>query len=94
MILSTIESNFTNDPVYFNYFSKFLMNLNDSYILLNLALNIKIKNMICGKKTQTLTIIYKIYYNQSIIQYNLTILFIYLLIILLFGILLLVNRYY
>lgn len=57
------------------------MNLNDSYILLNLALNIKIKNMICGKKTQTLTIIYKIYYNQSIIQYNLTILFIYLFII-------------
>ena len=57
------------------------MNLNDSYILLSLALNIKIKNMICGKKTQTLTIIYKIYYNQSIIQYNLTILFIYLFII-------------
>ena len=57
------------------------MNLNDSYILLSLALNIKIKNMICGKKTQILTIIYKIYYNQSIIQYNLTILFIYLFII-------------
>ena len=57
------------------------MNLNDSYILLSLALNIKIKNMICGKKTQILTIIYKIYYNQSIIQYNITILFIYIFII-------------
>ena len=44
-ILSMIDLNLANGPVYFNCYSKFSMNMNDPNILSSLTLNIKTKKI-------------------------------------------------
>ena len=60
-VLSMIDSNLANGPVYFNCFPNFSMNINDPSILSSLTLNIKTKNMNFVEEAQTIAIIYRIY---------------------------------
>ena len=46
------------------------MNINDPSILSSLTLNIKIKNMNFVKETQTIAIMYRIYYKVMTTQLN------------------------
>ena len=69
-VLIMIDSNLANGPVYFNYFPKFSMNINDPSILSSLTLNITTKNM-NFVEAQTIAIIYRIYYKIMTIQLNL-----------------------
>ena len=61
-ILSMIDSNLANGPVYFNCFPNFSININDPSILSSLNLNIKTKNMNFVEEAQTIAIIYRMYY--------------------------------
>ena len=65
-----IDSNLANGLVYFNCFPNFSMNINDPSILSSLTLNIKTKNMNFVEETQTITIIYRIYYKGMTTQLN------------------------
>ena len=69
-VLSMIDSNLANCPIYFNCFSNFSMNINDSSILSSLTSNIKTKNMNFVEEAQTIAIIYKIYYKVMTTQLN------------------------
>ena len=69
-ILSMIDSNLANGPVYFNCFPNFSMNINDSSILSSLTLNIKTKNMNFVEEAQTIAIINRIYYKVMTTQLN------------------------
>ena len=65
-----IDSNLANGSVYFNCFPNFSMNINDPSILSSLTLNIKTKNMNFVEESQTITIIYRIYYKGMTTQLN------------------------
>ena len=69
-ILSMIDSNLVNGPVYFNCFPNFSMNINDPGILSSLTSNIKTKNMNFVEEAQTIIIIYRIYYKVMTTQLN------------------------
>ena len=69
-ILNMIDSNLANGLVYFNCFPNFSMNINDPSILSSLTLNIKTKNMNFVEESQTITIIYRIYYKVMTTQLN------------------------
>ena len=69
-VFSMIDLNFANGLVYFNYFPNFSMNINDLSILSSLTLNIKTKNMNFVEETQTIAIIYRIYYKVMTTQLN------------------------
>ena len=64
-VLTMIDSNLANGPIYFNCFPNFSMNINDPSILSSLTLNIKTKNMNFVEEAQTIAIIYKIYYKVT-----------------------------
>lgn len=55
-VLSMIDSNLANCPIYFNCFSNFSMNINDPSILSSLTSNIKTKNMNFVEEAQTIAI--------------------------------------
>ena len=65
-----IDSNLAYGPIYFNCFPNFSMNINDPSILSSLTLNIKTKNMNFVEETQTIAIIYRIYYKVMTTQLN------------------------
>ena len=69
-VLSMIDSNLANGPVYFNCFPNFSMNINDPSIISSLTLNIKTKNMNFVEEAQTIAIIYRIYYKVMTTQLN------------------------
>ena len=69
-VLSMIDSNLANRPVYFNCFPNFSMNINDPSILSSLTLNIRTKNMNFVEEAQTIAIIYRIYYKVMTTQLN------------------------
>ena len=70
-VLSMINLNLANGSIYFNYFPKFSMNLNEPIILSSQTLNIKTKNTNFIEEAQTIVIIYRIYYKIITIQLNL-----------------------
>ena len=70
-VLSIINLNLANGSIYFNYFPKFSMNLNEPIILSSQTLNIKTKNTNFIEEAQTIVIIYRIYYKIITIQLNL-----------------------
>ena len=70
-VLSMIDLNLTNSPVYFNCcYPNFSMNIHDPSILFSLILNTETKNMNFVEHAQTIVIVYRIYYKIMTTQLN------------------------
>ena len=69
-VVSMIDSNLANGPIYFNCYPRFSMNMHNPSILSSLTLNIKTKNMKIIKYPQTIAIVYRIYYKVMTTQLN------------------------
>ncbi|KAG5610061.1 hypothetical protein H5410_021342 [Solanum commersonii] len=61
-LLAVLQSNLANDPVYFNCYPNYSIDINNQNVIDTLTLNVKTKNINSKDNTREIIIIYRVYY--------------------------------